>query len=685
MGFFNPWFLAGVVGVGLPIWLHLLKRHKTDPRPFPSLMFFERREQSSVVHRRLDYILLFILRTIMLVLLALLFANPFISRARPAATGKKLVLVAVDHSFSMRAEQNGQSRLDKAKAEALDVLSKIPASNAAEVVALGGQVQAMTQQINDPNELRAAVAAIQPSDGRANFGELVRFSRTLSESTKMPIELHLVSDLQKSALPPGFTDLRLSGDTTLVLHPVGGELPNWTVENVVAPRRVYDPKRVRIQATIAGFAAPAAKRSVSLLLNGKTVQTKTVDVPAGGRAQVEFLELNASYGFNKCEVRIDSADGLSADDRFPFSVERTDPKKVLFLDSGRNPKSSLYFRTALDSSPDAAFMLDVQRPEVASTTTLNPYAVIVLNDPGILPGGLGDSLQRYVNGGGSLLIALGPSSVTSPRVPVADESIDPVTRYTGREGERFFTVADIDTGHPALKNVERFEGVRFYQVIHVTPGKSRVLAKLNDQTPLLLERQIGEGKVLMFASTFDNIANDLPLHASWVAFVQESVAYLGGGGAEQPVNLAVDQYVELRTAESKNAAAEVLDPDGKRVLSLEEATTSKTFPLTREGFFEVKTASGRHSVEAVHADRRESDLSVIPQETQDLWKGTGSGGNDSAAAGNATAAEESKLPWSLSPVLLLLLLGVALVESIVANRYLRPPAESQERARREAA
>src|ERR1051325_6678548 len=110
MGFFNPWFLAGVVGVGLPIWLHLLNSHKADPRPFPSLMFFERREQSSVVHRRLDYILLFILRTIMLVLLALLFANPFISRARPAATGKKLVLVAVDHSFSMRAQQTGQSR-----------------------------------------------------------------------------------------------------------------------------------------------------------------------------------------------------------------------------------------------------------------------------------------------------------------------------------------------------------------------------------------------------------------------------------------------------------------------------------------------------------------------------------------------------------------------------------------------
>ena len=69
--------------MGLPVWLHLLKRHKTDPTPFPSLMFFEHREQSSVQHRRLDYILLFLLRTLMLVLLALLFASPFINRLTP--------------------------------------------------------------------------------------------------------------------------------------------------------------------------------------------------------------------------------------------------------------------------------------------------------------------------------------------------------------------------------------------------------------------------------------------------------------------------------------------------------------------------------------------------------------------------------------------------------------------------
>src|SRR6476469_9967552 len=121
----NPWFLGGVVAVGLPVWLHLLKRHNADPQPVPSLMFFEHREQSSVQHRRLDYILLFILRTLMLVLLALLFASPYIRRKTPKGNGEKIVVVAVDRSFSMRTKEGTSSRLDQARTEAMSVLSKL--------------------------------------------------------------------------------------------------------------------------------------------------------------------------------------------------------------------------------------------------------------------------------------------------------------------------------------------------------------------------------------------------------------------------------------------------------------------------------------------------------------------------------------------------------------------------------
>jgi hypothetical protein len=679
MGFLAPWFLAGAAAVGLPIWIHLLKRHKTDPRLFPSLMLFEKREVSSVKHRRLEYLLLFALRAAMLILLALLFANPFIRRSASAVDGKRLTVIAVDHSFSMRAD----NRLAQARQLADDVVSKLKPGDQAQVVALGGQVQALTQVISDPAELRAAIRSIELGDSRASFGELARYVRTLSESTHMPLEVHLASDLQKTAMPPGFTDLRLDPGTALVFHQVGKAEPNWAVENVVAPRRVYDPKRVHIQATVAGFGAPAAKRTVSLVLNNKVLQTKTVDVGENGRAQVEFLQLDAPYGFSRGEVRIDSADVLPADDRFPFAVERTDPRKVLFIDDGRHPRAQLYFRAALDSSGDAAFELEGMRPEQAAGAQLSHYSFIVLSDLGSLPPGFEDALRGYVRGGGSILVSLGPASAAMAKVPVTGDTIEAAS-YAGREGDRFLSVADIDSGHPTLRSVEKFAAVKFYQAIHVTPSKSVVLARLNDQTPLVLEQQIGEGKVLIFASTFDNVSNDLPLHASWVPFVVQSAAYLGWGGAEQPVNLPVDSYVELRTADTKGAAAEVLDPDGKRLLSLEQATSAKNFEVAREGFFELKAASGRQSLIAAHADRRESDLTVIPKETLELWQATGvtdAGGQ--AAPGSAD--QERLKPWGLWPYLLLLLLGVAVVESVVADRYLRPPAEPPASVKKEAA
>ncbi len=665
MGFFAPWFLAGIAAVGLPIWVHLLKRHKTDPKLFPSLMFFEQREQSSVLHRRLDYILLFILRTAMILLLALLFASPFINRTPTAADGNKITVVAVDRSFSMR-ESN---RLAQAKDEAQKFLTAVKPGSQAQVVALAGTVQVLTQVVTDPAELRAAVASIQPGDGRASFGELARYLRSLSEAQKLPIEVHLASDLQKSAMPPGFIDLRLNPGTDLIFHPVGVTAPNWTVETVSAPRRVYDPKRVRMQATISGFGAKAAERSVTLQLNGRTLQTKTVMVPEGGRAQVEFLGLEAPYGFSKGEVRIDAADALPADDRYLFSVERADPRKILFVNDGRRARAEQYYRAAIDSSGDGAFQVDSQRPEAAAAANLSTFALVVLSDLGTIPQSLEAALQRYVSAGGSVFVVLGPSSALLPRVPVLDEAIQ-ASNYATREGDRFLSVTDLDTGHPVLRSVDRFNAVKFYQTVKIAPTKSRVLAKLNDGSPLVLERSVGEGKVFVFASTIDNVSNDLPLHAAWVPFVAQSALYLGGGGAEQPVNLATDSYVELRAGDQQGAAAEVLDPDGKRALSLADATKARNFAVDREGYFEIKTASGRRSLIAVHADRRESDLAPIPKETLDLWKGTGT--TSTADAAQVAGGEETRRAFPLWPYILLLLLGVAVAESVVANGYLRP-------------
>ncbi len=114
---------------------------------------------------------------------------------------------------------------------------------------------------------------------------------------------------------------------------------------------------------------------------------------------------------------IDSADAMAADDHFYFSVERADPKKVLFIDDGRRPRAQLYFRAALDAATDAPFLMEVQSPDSASAANLSSYAVVVLSDPGTLPASLTEALTRYVSGGGSALVALGPASAVLNRGP----------------------------------------------------------------------------------------------------------------------------------------------------------------------------------------------------------------------------------------------------------------------------
>ena len=93
---------GGLAALGVPVFVHLLRKHVTTPRPVSSLMFFERGTQSSTRHQRLRYLLLFALRSALLLLVVLAFADPFV---RLATTGAKdtCLLIVLDNSFSMRA------------------------------------------------------------------------------------------------------------------------------------------------------------------------------------------------------------------------------------------------------------------------------------------------------------------------------------------------------------------------------------------------------------------------------------------------------------------------------------------------------------------------------------------------------------------------------------------------------
>jgi hypothetical protein len=674
MGFLAPWFLGGLVALGVPIFVHLLRRHVAVPRPVSSLMFFERGLQSSTRHHRLKHLILFALRAALVLLIVLAFANPFVRRVA-ANTKGRLLLMVLDNSFSMRAG----TRFADAKRQALAVLAAKSSSQMAQVMALGGQLQILTQPISDPAQLRSALEGIQPGDGHTNFGELGRGIHAMAERSRTGVDVHFYSDLQRSAMPANFADLVLPANATLTLHPVanGSATPNWTIESVDAPAELSDPKdprHSRARALVAGFGTPAASKSVSLVVNGKTVATRKADVPSNGRATVDFAPLDVNYGFNRCEVRVDGGDALPADDASFFAVRRSDPERVLFVHARGDTRSAVYFGAALRAAAGSSFVLQSVAQEESTDFDPSRFAFVVLSDSVALPTIFEHALAQYVSRGGNVLIALGTNAARHARIPVWDGTITETHDYARDGGAA--TVGQVDFTHPALRDAQPgrdnggwAEAKVFYAAV-VDPRGARIAARLSDGTPLILDKQSGQGHIVLFTSGLENLTNDVPLHPVFVAFVDRVAHYLSGSEALSGSRM-VDSFVQLRApgdTAGETASVEVVGPDGLRPLSLAESRSAQTLRLEHAGFYQVRLANGRDMLIGVNADRRESDLQPIATDVQKLW--SGSAGSGSAPAEAGSSHEESYRSVSLWWYVMLLALIVALAETIFASRYM---------------
>ena len=660
MGFLSPWFLAGLAAVGLPVWLHLLRKHKATPIPFSSLMFFERRAQSSIKHRRLRYLVLFALRALLFALLALAFAHPYIQRALlPASRAGEVTVVAIDNSLSMRAA----GLLAQAKNQAKSELSALHPGARAQVLAFASRVEALSELTDDRAALSAAVDAAAASDGRTSFAALARSLNSMAQSLHRPLRVLLYSDMQQSGMPAAFNDLRLDAGIALEPHPLTSRpAPNFTVENVVAPGRVYSGAKTRVLATVAGFNTAQAARTVSLTLNGRVIESKTATVTESGRATVEFDSLEVPYGRNRGAVAVDSADALPDDDTFYFSVERADPRRALFVHGPDDTRGFLYFKTALEASGQSAFAVEAAAADQAAGVAPSQYAFVIISDVGPLAEPFEKSLRAYVSQGGSVLVALGHNSKAGARVPVAGLAVQG-TRFADREGDDFQSAAALDPSHPSIRQNNRWDDVKFYRAIRIDPGAARTVARLTDGTPLLVDEPLGAGHVLVFASTLDNIDNDFPLHASFVPFIAQTANYLGHQNAG-PSAATVGGFAELRENGEKAAAVDVVDPKGERVFSLAQAATVRNLQFTMDGFYDIRRPSGRNELVAVNADRRESDLTPASPDTLRLWQNTASG----AVGGGPAAEEKSRQPlwWYV----MLAALACGLAESWLGNRHL---------------
>ena len=479
------------------------------------------------------------------------------------------------------------------------------------MLAFGSRVQVMSEVTDDHNSLNAAVDSIEPGDTRTSYAELSRSLRSIAQSLKLPLAVELYSDMQQTGWPANFNDLRLSAAVQLNPHAIEAkETPNFTVENVVAPRRVYDAKKARVLATVAGFGNKKSTRSVSLVLNGRVLETKQVEVPENGRATVEFLSLDVPYGRNKGEVRIDTADTLPADDTFYFSVERSDPRHALFVQESAGSRGLLFFKAALDAAGQSAFEIDPATVDQVANVSPSKYAFVVLSDLGAVPPTFENALRDYVRGGGSVLDRArtplrGPQQRAGHRRRHSGGALRrPRGRALPDRGLARFLASFDPEGRPLGRR-------------QVLPGDSRGSGQLRAWRPGSATRRrccsiSNWAKATCWSSrppstTWPTIFRSTPpscrsssrRRATWDASMPARPSVLVGG------------FAELRDSKEKGAAVEVLDPKGERALSLEEATKAQNIQFTMAGFYDIRRPNGRNELVAVNADRHESDLAPV--------------------------------------------------------------------------
>lgn len=665
MGLLSPWFLAGALAVGLPLWLHLMRRRNPVRLSFSSLMFFEKRTETTIRERRLRYWMLLACRLALLLLLALAFAKPVWERppAVIAGTIPKLHFVALDTSLSMRYGD----RWGRATNEASEIIDSLDQGDQAQILTNGPSVRVLTEATADEATLRRALAGLEPTNSRNSFGDVIEAVRNLADDNATPSVLHLISDLQSSAMPSRFQDLVLPESSELVLHDVGSEdFSNWAIDSVKGSTRVYGEETPKLEVTVVSYAEREAAKTVSLWIEDRLVGSQRRDLAANGRESFVFEIPDAPRGFSRAELRLEPPDDLPDDDLRRVALDNTEPEPLLFVSADRRRRDLLYYQAALESSVASRYTLESASPGDASRFDPGRYALVILSDVPRLDTGFESRLRAWIEAGGALLVAVGSNSALARRAAITGHSLEqPLSAERG--GDPFQVAGPSDESHSVANAAEGLRPVKFFLYARVRPLEGdTVPMRLGNGDPLLVEHQVGKGRVLVFASSLDNVWNDLPVTSVYVPFVAETVRYLTGAEAARGEAL-LGEVLELGRRRGSGSAVQVLDPAGERVLNLSDSVSREAVPLDAVGYYEIR-GSDRSELLAVNPDPRESNLRRVEPDTLELWQSTGGAEVTQAAA--AGMPPPSVPPWRVWRLVLALLLLAVLLESVIADRHL---------------
>jgi len=700
MTFLNWAMLAGLAAVAIPIIIHLLNRHRATIVDWGAMRFLL---DSLTMRRRrimLEEIILLALRCLVVALLALAMARPFLPtrttipwatvlpallvaamligvaaavwssrRARFAllgvagllvlfalgtsaleaafqeqqwslAGGERDVAILIDGSASMTVPVDGERNFDRAVREAQAILASCRPADAVSII-LAGPVPrpVIPNPITDRDELLQALHDLQPSGGSMHVVDAIDAAATsLAEGHNPAKKIVLLTDGQAVGwdgrnearwkfLASGLAALPSEAQVVCRTFPLPQTLRNVAVGSVRFSRKIVGTDRpVGIEATIFNTGTTDVEPvSVELAVDGVSLgRQDTGALNAQAAETVRFEHRFVDPGPHEALVRVLADDGLPLDNAAARAVPVTDRLPVLIVEGEPSPRpldgAASFIEIALapvdedmlptlpepetDEAEDEEATLPtnepalgnlveprlVAAPDIEAVDSFDPFGLVILAGVPRLPADTARRLARYVSDGGGLLIVPGPNTVPEFYRNWTTESGRPMA--PARLGQkRSMTEAPAHIGlktlsHPALAllaDAPRSDAdralIETYWTLQVDEKDAsvRVGGRLDTGDPLLVERRVGNGYVLMTAMPLQRRASNLPSLKCYVPLVHELAYYLAAPtlaelnvrpGSEFTMELAATTPKGLEQADTfADLSAQVLGPREQRLLA----------------------------------------------------------------------------------------------------------------------
>jgi len=559
MSFLQWGFLFAALAAIIPVVLHMINRQKVKHLPFPTLRFLRISVEKTRRRKRIHDVLLMLIRALVLIVIALGIAEPRLKKLTSFLGGgaRSAVVIVLDNSASMGMIDPDRPRFETATAAAEQILGELENGDQVALLLTGGPLVGKDEKL-ERNQEKVQEVLVQcrergVSYERADLVVKLRQARRLLATSDAPNkQIYVISDFQAIS----WEGLKKEENATAT-----EEAPETSEEEqksrhvpiiCVDCNRIPKPN-VAVQKVVLDAAVPVVgmpvKATVELLSTSPTVQQRSLELYVDGSKEATTVpavvqpeerktcELEFKFqraGLHRCEVRLAGDDGSKYDDRrfFTMQVDREIPVAIVKPERHEIPylEDSFYLEQALlpGKSGNWALRTTTLAAGDLATEPLDVYKVIFCVNLPALGDDVAALLSRYVDRGGNLIWICGDAvqpEAYNQMNQQAGGTLLPAPllnlRAPGPQDQRdSWHISFFDERHKALRplidpsNLSIYTSVLVYKHMRLDVGEGtgvRTLAALDDGEPLLVERTLGQGKVLMLATGAHIGWSNLPL------------------------------------------------------------------------------------------------------------------------------------------------------------------------------